>query len=182
MIWRDGSTSTSWPHPHAQQGSMRRSVVMHELWRAQILPDHICILVVYDQRLWDTCLHPSHLPQPPLASHWIRGLSSVALPASVVQVPRPTISQLPSYFEVGLALPSPHPLLLTPLSPSPSDILHVVVHSDSIFPCFIAHNTCCSLLSGGGNQSPYAKHHSPSSIRDNQSRRPRRALHSTDSG
>ena len=31
---------------------------MHELWRAQILPDKTCILVVYNKSLWKTCLHP----------------------------------------------------------------------------------------------------------------------------
>ena len=54
-------------------------------------------------------------------------------------------------------------LLPTLLSCCPSDILHVVVHSNPIFPCSIAHNPFYSMISGCGNQSPHAKHHHRSS-------------------
>src|SRR6267154_3393182 len=104
--------------------------------------------------------------------------SSIALLVSVVQVPRTTISQLLQSCLLQLCH-HPVPLLPTPPSRCPSDIVHVVVHSNSIFPCSIAHNSFYSMLSGGGNWSPYAKHHYRSSIRDNESRQAKFALPST---
>ena len=74
---------------------------------------------------------------------------------------------------------TPCPLLPIPLSRCPSDIGHVIVLSNSIFPCSIACNTFHSMLTGGGNQSSHAKHHYRSSIRDNESWRAKFVLHST---
>ena len=122
-------------------------------------------------------LPPRHLAQPmaTLVASLDPPLHSLPLSFKFHEQPTLTLLHL-----AGPALPSPHPLLTAPLSRSPSDILYVVAHSNSIFPSFVTLDTLYSMFSGVGNQSPYTKHHSPSSIRDNQSRRPRFVLHSAD--
>ena len=153
-------------------------MLIHELRRTQSPLDQTCIPIVFDQSLRKTC-PPSH---PPLATTsgllfppWIRGPSSITLPSSSTNI----------HFTTPISLPPTHPstvpfVQLCCRAVPPTHILHVIVHTNSIFPCSIAHNTFYSMRSGGGSRSPYAKHHDRSSKRDNDTRR--FVLHSTHMG
>ena len=92
-------------------------------------------------------LPPRHLAQPmaTLVASLDPGAPAPlhSLPLSFKFHEQPTLTLL---HLAGPALPSPHPLLTAPLSRSPSDILHVVAHSNSIFPSFVTLDTLYSML------------------------------------
>ena len=151
---------------------------MHELQRPQSPPAQTCIPVVFYLSPRETP-PSSHLPPQPLLA------SCCLLWAQLCCIPRLYPSNSTNIYLIS-------PILLSPNLPSlpfvqlrcravpPTHILHilhVIVHSNSIFPCSIAHNTFYSMRSGGGSWSPYAKRHYRSSKRYNDTRR--FVLHST---